>query len=93
MSKELESALAKLRECPTWSGATSPCLSREEAAALLQRLEADDRHLSWLARQWGGQRSDFSAHVLRVGGVGDSNDVRSFIDAAYRAPQPAGGGG
>lgn len=50
------------------------------------RLQAEvDSHaarLMWASHAWGGQRHDYSSHVLRRGGDGDLSDVCMFIDAA-----------
>jgi hypothetical protein len=44
----------------------------------------DTRRLEWLAEHWGGQRRDFSLHVLTRGGTGDLSDIRTFVDAEMR---------
>jgi len=45
----------------------------------------DTRRLEWLAKHWGGQRRDFSLHVLTRGGTGDLSDIRTFVDDEMRA--------
>lgn len=45
----------------------------------------DTRRLEWLAQHWGGQRRDFSLHVLTRGGTGDLSDIRAFVDDEMRA--------
>lgn len=44
----------------------------------------DTRRLGWLAKHWGGQRRDFSLHVLTRGGTGDLSDIRTFVDDEMR---------
>lgn len=42
----------------------------------IQKLES---YLNWVSQSWGGQRTDYSRHVLYRGGNGDLSDLISFI--------------
>jgi hypothetical protein len=48
------------------------------------RESSDARRLEWLAKEWGGQRHDFSNYVVLRGGVGDLSDIRGLVDEEMR---------
>jgi hypothetical protein len=81
MSKELESALALLREID--DSREGRILNPSEAAALLAKIEAADR----LARETATASKLCSSN----GGCCFKRGADQAL-AAYRAPQPAGGG-
>jgi len=54
----------------------------DQIAELQAEVEAHAARLVWASHAWGGQRHDYSSHVLRRGGDGDLSDVCTFIDSA-----------
>lgn len=49
----------------------------------------DAARLVWVGKHWSDEHSlRYASHVLRVGGIGDTGDMRAYVDAAI-AQQPA----
>lgn len=74
----IESAL---RETATTVAALK--LQRDALQARVDAVEKDAERLVWAMQRLNSE--EFVAHVIQVGGTGDINDCRTFIDAALAA--------
>lgn len=89
----LRQILADLPESRDWMDPGVEKVARELVTrnrfADIARFD-DARRLEWVSHKWGGQRNDFSLHVLKRGGCGELDDIRSFIDDAIKGDSHAG---